>query len=79
MIDLDILIFIRDQLLANPNVIASDVYNIIMLGEKDAIIYSLLNKWMEEMDVVEREAIYLDMLARKNSLLNNVIEFRRHS
>lgn len=68
-IDNEVIEFIKVQILYNPNVIESDVYEIAHVAEEHLPMYSLMVKWMETVDVVEKENIYEDMLYLKNEYI----------
>lgn len=74
MNELNILYYIRDEMLSNPDIIASDVYDITNIAEKDAVMYVLLSKWMEQVDVLEKNKLFQDMLYRRKQL-DNIIPF----
>lgn len=80
-IDVDTIQYIRDELLSNPNILASDVYEIAHISEEYFPMYTLMVKWMEEVDSVEREMLYEDMIYLRNKYLenlnNNIISFPR--
>ena len=66
-IDVEVINFIKGQILCNPNVEAGEVWRISRLAEKDVTTYSLMVKWMEATDPVERDNIYQDLIYREKT------------
>lgn len=79
IMDLEIIYLVRDELLTYPQLKADEIYLIANIAETDEIMYNLLNKWMEQVEPVEKDYIYHDMLHRTSQLVAKVIPFKRSS
>lgn len=67
MIDHDVLEYIRDEMLTNPEIDCQFIYMCTYLGDRDYVMYQLLNEWMKEAD--DRDKVEKRITSHLNHLL----------
>lgn len=67
---MNVLSFIREEMLSNPNVDAQFIYMATHLAEEDGELHSLLNRWMKDID--NRNNTEEAITDRVNYLLDNL-------
>lgn len=58
----NMILFIRDEMLANPHADATKVYNIAKLAEEDSNMFHMMNEWMYENSDFAKKIIEEDMV-----------------
>lgn len=56
------ILFIRDEMLANPHSDANTVYNIAKLAEEDSTMFNLMMGWMNEISNSGKKIIEEEMV-----------------
>ena len=62
MNNIDTVLFVRDQMLANPHADADKVYDIAKLAEEDSDMFKLMMDWMYETDKRTRKDLEEQMV-----------------
>lgn len=73
MNNLEVIYFIRDQMLTDPSIDASFAWTLAKMAEEDHEIFTLLQEWMEEVNPQLKLEILNDMELLLNGYMDSLL------